>query len=440
MSIENPPTENTEDFNNGLDFNPNFYNNDGPISEVTSDNRYLRKKIQDTATALQTFAAGISTNNIKSLSDLSLLSFEPLTSIITFDKPVAAALINTTTLSTNILSRSNQVSNVDIFKTSSPSGFGINFQTSPTEAYATGFLKIGQPESKISALAGTFTSNHTIATTSNDQTVCTTAFSNQSIAGGLNSLRGNANTFTNVNTFSNSIKTDLIKSVNDSNLISFNNTDSNITLGSSSSNVIIPLLSAGDGSTAIKQTAGDNSTKIATTSFVSSAVTTGTNAVYTALTESSNTFIAQQTFSAGIKITAPTTLNYDLAPTVGQVGYILEQISFAASLSPVGIAQLAKLDLTPGVWALSWCIRFVTSIVPVGLLQCNIKYDPNRNVDFYPCIPYPNNNSLYVCMNSCITSTRVSYQAFINVLRGGSDANNLTISQINGYLRAVRIA
>jgi len=39
MSIENPPTENPDDFNNGLDFNPNFYNNDITLtSGITPSN------------------------------------------------------------------------------------------------------------------------------------------------------------------------------------------------------------------------------------------------------------------------------------------------------------------------------------------------------------------------------------------------------------------
>jgi hypothetical protein len=60
MTTSQPP----EFYFNGIDFNPDFFEDvSETLTKKESDARYLIKVEQDTATSLQTFTAGISTNN-----------------------------------------------------------------------------------------------------------------------------------------------------------------------------------------------------------------------------------------------------------------------------------------------------------------------------------------------------------------------------------------
>lgn len=57
----------------GVNFNPAFYTNDTVgFSEAQANALYLKKKVPDTATALETFNAGIKTNNIELVSGTAL--------------------------------------------------------------------------------------------------------------------------------------------------------------------------------------------------------------------------------------------------------------------------------------------------------------------------------------------------------------------------------
>lgn len=70
MSAENPPTYNFS----GIDFNPSFYVDESNSSGITQEQAnalYLQKTIPDTATALETFSAGISATTVSATGDLS---------------------------------------------------------------------------------------------------------------------------------------------------------------------------------------------------------------------------------------------------------------------------------------------------------------------------------------------------------------------------------
>ena len=73
MSSDNPPYP----YYNGIPFNPSFFTSDtgtssGGFTEAEANTLYLRKTTPDTATAQETFNAGIVTPSITSTGTLSI--------------------------------------------------------------------------------------------------------------------------------------------------------------------------------------------------------------------------------------------------------------------------------------------------------------------------------------------------------------------------------
>ena len=70
MSSQPPPTY---EFT-GIDYNPQYYNttSSSGITESQANNLYLRKTVIDSATAVETFTAGIKTNNIETINGNTL--------------------------------------------------------------------------------------------------------------------------------------------------------------------------------------------------------------------------------------------------------------------------------------------------------------------------------------------------------------------------------
>lgn len=93
MSAENPPTYNFL----GIDFNPSFYVDESNSSGITQEQAnalYLQKTIPDTATALETFSAGISATTVSATGDLSGAN-------VTASNIITGATVECTTIKTN---------------------------------------------------------------------------------------------------------------------------------------------------------------------------------------------------------------------------------------------------------------------------------------------------------------------------------------------------
>jgi hypothetical protein len=93
MSAENPPTYNFS----GIDFNPSFYVDESNSSGITQEQAnalYLQKTIPDTATALETFSAGISATTVSATGDLSGAN-------VTASNIITGATVDCTIIKTN---------------------------------------------------------------------------------------------------------------------------------------------------------------------------------------------------------------------------------------------------------------------------------------------------------------------------------------------------
>lgn len=100
MSSSNPPYP----YYPNIPYNPSFFNDtiQSGLSESVANTLYLRKKVSDTATALETFSAGVSTNSITNTSGNMTIS------------PSTGASLNVGTTNTDIILNGKvQASNVN---------------------------------------------------------------------------------------------------------------------------------------------------------------------------------------------------------------------------------------------------------------------------------------------------------------------------------------
>lgn len=136
MTTTLPPTQQFT----GIFYNPEFWTSDtSSLTRTVADTLYLEKTTPDTATALQTFSAGLSTQSMTAPS---------LTSNVTlFGSQTAGTLVLATT------ARSVHVSNIDcqgnaINNATTPAAGALTFGASQT----TGTIEIGKNASRTGAI------------------------------------------------------------------------------------------------------------------------------------------------------------------------------------------------------------------------------------------------------------------------------------------------
>jgi hypothetical protein len=117
MSAENPPTYNFP----GIEFNPTYFINESISSGFTEEQAnalYLKKKIPDTATALETFNVGIKTNSIEPINATDTVNINTVSS-------TAINIVNIGNNTTNEQTLNLNSKTINIGDTSVPSSVNI---------------------------------------------------------------------------------------------------------------------------------------------------------------------------------------------------------------------------------------------------------------------------------------------------------------------------
>jgi hypothetical protein len=293
MSAENPPTFSF----NGIDFNPTYYVNESTSSGFTQEQAnalYLQKTIPDTATAIETFNAGIKTNSIESVVDTGTLNIQTVSSTATNIVNVGNNTTNNQTLNLN-----SKIINVG--DTTVPSAINI---ISPATFTPSATFSNGISSLNVQSISG---QNLDIATTQGDGTLSIgtgtrtgpinigTAMQNGSILA-IGSTTGSIIKFGSVSANT----TQITPSTSSMNITSVGPADGDFYLCSTQQTGVLNI------GTATARTAAIN---IATTKNTSSAQSINIG--------SSNASATGQVIS----INRPLKINYSTLPTLTDLGY-----------------------------------------------------------------------------------------------------------------------
>ena len=368
MSIENPPTENPEDFNNGLDFNPNFYKIDSSFSGITpSDIKNYAITYPTPQDALITFPNSISVKSIESFSPSFDIGIKDNASMrigtttgtsgnfntITIGSSSSDVLVLGNLLTANIKS-SNYYNDVSIYPNVRTGNIKIGEALEET-----GKLTLGSTNStttipgNLETLNRIVTSGLLAPTDSSSCALFNNLFTNSIYLGNalqaghkiqMGSNNGNViinglNIQLGTGTLNSVVKCVAPLLVNNIDVLSGtfltlgDNTD-NISIGSNNTNcsVSIPKLSAGTDSVAVTQSAGDNTTKLATTAFVqgekASPTFTGTTTILSLKTDE----IQRNSQVANVKLYTASGFGINLGTTNGE-SFVNNQIKIGRTSS-----------------------------------------------------------------------------------------------------------
>jgi hypothetical protein len=390
MSSDNPPYP----FYPGIPFNPSFFTSDSGsgLSEAQANAKYLRKTFPDTATALETFNAGIITPSISNTgtTDVNIKSGNDSTGTITIGQK------NSLTKTTTTIKGDVNISSSDILS--------------------------GSPLTQPIITIGKYNNDGINKTTTN--------------------IDGNVNIgFIGGDTKINTLYTDNIYGLTSDSLL---DVGLGITTGDPSSNLAIRI---GEYLTSGKIEIGKNQTS-GSILLGSGNATTNTRNITIGKTTGAfdtNTIISGKTTINKLTLNAPITSAYTVVPISGQIGFIPTTIFNAGdatlfadntSMSQFTNYSFAKIELTAGTWILVGSIQ-ANSFATSGSVVASITPTQNAfsfTTDYY--VQSVNNPSLNIGFLSTRIAQVTATQFYFLTARTTADLQVVT----NYKLTATRIA
>ena len=363
MSSANPPYP----WFNGIQYNPSFFasSSTGDLTKAQANALYLRKTVPDTATAIETFNAGILTDTINAITgtinSTSNINFNNSSSSIYSDNLYLNGVVQTEVVSPLILLNNsapfvNQIALGDSTNTFSiTSASVINDQTtSNSHTITSPFFTINNaaaPNNDINI--GNVTTTNTLDILAKDLYLQgensvsiysgVTPLATVTISGvGMSIGDGDTNTLSLTSiTYSNTSETTTIES-------SISHTTESPILNLNTTNLL-----GGTNVVNIGNTTATTSVDVKATALKLNSTKTSTNTVA----------IGNSTYTSTITINRPLTIGYTILPISGQLGYTFTPTSTQVDTFPLAtsasfvfantVKSIAATVVPAGVWLIN---------------------------------------------------------------------------------------